>query len=166
MVSYILLFLVASAIVNFLIWICESGATLSDLCNYAKHRPAPVMMRFSHAVPLLLRRGRGEFGRGLPQFSSLCSGLSTLIVLLFLVKESSQQKDPIQNFCRRFGHQTAVIDRKLYIDGGLINWNPIPQYPTNYSSKSNGSWTKRWISIVLIVPVSRYLASVPRPRSQ
>ncbi|KAL5920865.1 hypothetical protein ACKVWC_002939 [Pyricularia oryzae] len=36
----------------------------------------------------------------------------------------------------RFGHQTAVIDRKLYIDGGFINWSPMSQYPAN---KSN-SW--------------------------
>jgi hypothetical protein len=28
-----------------------------------------------------------------------------------------------------------VIDRKLYIDGGFINYNPLSQYPTNYSSE-------------------------------
>ncbi|KAK0630774.1 hypothetical protein B0T17DRAFT_590186 [Bombardia bombarda] len=46
----------------------------------------------------------------------------------------SAQLDPVRNFCRRFGHQTAVIDRRLYIDGGLLNYNPISQYPTNYSN--------------------------------
>ena len=57
------------------------------------------------------------------------------VVLLSLVQLSVQQKDPVNNFCRRFGHQTAVIDKRLYVDGGLIDWNPIPSYPQNYSSK-------------------------------
>ncbi|KAL1842725.1 hypothetical protein VTJ49DRAFT_4363 [Mycothermus thermophilus] len=42
--------------------------------------------------------------------------------------------DPVKDFCRRFGHQTAVIDRKLYIDGGFINYNPLSQYPANYTN--------------------------------
>jgi hypothetical protein len=49
---------------------------------------------------------------------------------------SLQQKDPVNNFCRRFGHQTAVVDQKLFIDGGLVDWNPITSYPQNYTSKS------------------------------
>lgn len=53
---------------------------------------------------------------------------------LLLVGRSLQQKDPLRDFCRRFGHQTAVVDRKLYIDGGLLNWNPIVQNPKNYTS--------------------------------
>ncbi|KAI6380254.1 hypothetical protein MCOR25_001683 [Pyricularia grisea] len=56
-------------------------------------------------------------------------------VLLILVQISNQQHDPARNFCRRFGHQTAIIDRKLYIDGGFINWSPMSQYPANKSSK-------------------------------
>ncbi|KAK1750750.1 autophagy-related protein 3 [Echria macrotheca] len=47
---------------------------------------------------------------------------------------SVAQLDPVKNFCRRFGHQTAVIDRKLYIDGGFVNYNPLSQYPTNYTN--------------------------------
>jgi hypothetical protein len=58
-----------------------------------------------------------------------------LSVLLLLVQLSWQQKDPLKDFCRRFGHQTAVIDRKLYIDGGLIDWNPLAQNNNNYTSK-------------------------------
>lgn len=61
---------------------------------------------------------------------------SLLFLFLCFVQRSSQDRDPVKDFCRRFGHQTAVIDRKLYIDGGLLNWNPIAQYPANYSSKS------------------------------
>jgi len=40
------------------------------------------------------------------------------------------QRDPLKNFCRRFGHQTAVIEyqgrRRLYIDGGFVTWNVRP----------------------------------------
>jgi hypothetical protein len=52
--------------------------------------------------------------------------------LLLFAQLSLQQMDPVNNFCRRFGHQSCVIDRKLYIDGGQVNWNPVAQ---NYTSK-------------------------------
>ncbi|TVY65699.1 Kelch repeat-containing protein, partial [Lachnellula suecica] len=54
-------------------------------------------------------------------------------VLLF-ARVSLQQKDPLANFCRRFGHQTCVIDSKLYVDGGQVNWNPIAANPTNQTN--------------------------------
>lgn len=38
-------------------------------------------------------------------------------------------KDPTQDVCRRFGHQTAVIDRKLYIDGGWVYASPLETNP-------------------------------------
>ena len=38
------------------------------------------------------------------------------------------------DFCRRFGHRTAVIDNRLYIDGGYINWNPLSQNPLNHTN--------------------------------
>lgn len=56
-------------------------------------------------------------------------------LLLLFVGLSWQQKDPLNDFCRRFGHQTAVIDSKLYIDGGLVDWNPISQNDQNYTSE-------------------------------
>ncbi|CAH0017206.1 unnamed protein product [Clonostachys rhizophaga] len=43
--------------------------------------------------------------------------------LLLLVGSSLQQRDPVQNFCRRWGHQTAVVDDKLYIDGGFMTFS-------------------------------------------
>ncbi len=43
-------------------------------------------------------------------------------------------EDPLKDFCRRFGHQTAIVDRKLYIDGGLLNWSPIAANPVNHTS--------------------------------
>ena len=58
-----------------------------------------------------------------------------LVALNFAALSLQDTKDPLIDFCRRFGHQTAVIDRRLYIDGGLVNWNPISQNPLNYTSK-------------------------------
>jgi hypothetical protein len=57
-------------------------------------------------------------------------------VLSLVALSSSQQKDPLKNFCRIFGHQTTVVDRKLYVDGGLVNWAPLSASSLNYSSKS------------------------------
>lgn len=57
------------------------------------------------------------------------------VVLSIFADPSAQQRDPIKNFCRRFGHQTAVVNNKLFIDGGLVNWNPISTYPDNYTSE-------------------------------
>ncbi|KAK4106493.1 hypothetical protein N658DRAFT_414402 [Parathielavia hyrcaniae] len=59
--------------------------------------------------------------------------ISWLVLLLAFLNLSSAL-DPVENFCRRFGHQAAVIDRRLYIDGGFINYNPLSQYTTNYSN--------------------------------
>ncbi|KAI5465690.1 hypothetical protein BGZ63DRAFT_111118 [Mariannaea sp. PMI_226] len=48
---------------------------------------------------------------------------SILVLLSCYVGLSVQQRDPIKNFCRRWGHQSAVVDDKLYIDGGLITYS-------------------------------------------
>ncbi|XPS94964.1 hypothetical protein M3J09_004261 [Ascochyta lentis] len=39
--------------------------------------------------------------------------------------------NPLADFCRLHGHRTAVVDRKLYIDSGFINWAPITADPAN-----------------------------------
>lgn len=55
---------------------------------------------------------------------------------LSLVAPSYQdQKDPLRDFCRRFGHATARIDQHLFVDGGLLNWTPLDQNPNNFSSR-------------------------------
>jgi hypothetical protein len=54
--------------------------------------------------------------------------LEICLALLPLVFSQAPQ-DPILDFCRRYGHQTALVKRKLYIDGGYVNANPISQYP-------------------------------------
>lgn len=58
-----------------------------------------------------------------------------ILFLLLGVRFSLQQGDPVSNFCRRFGHQAATIDDRLYIDGGFINYNPLEEFPTNYTSR-------------------------------
>ncbi|KAF7544117.1 hypothetical protein G7046_g9852 [Stylonectria norvegica] len=57
-----------------------------------------------------------------------------LVLLACYAGISLQQRDPINNFCRRWGHQTAVVDDKLYVDGGLITYSPAPQKPENFSN--------------------------------
>lgn len=54
---------------------------------------------------------------------------------LFTRPVSLQQRDPVKNFCRRFGHQTTIVDRKLYLNGGFVNWNPLVQNPNNATSE-------------------------------
>ncbi|KAI8634555.1 hypothetical protein F5Y19DRAFT_116791 [Xylariaceae sp. FL1651] len=58
----------------------------------------------------------------------------SVLALLCALGTLNAQRDPVTNFCRRFGHQTAVIDRKLYIDGGFMNWNSLSSDPTNYTN--------------------------------
>ena len=58
-----------------------------------------------------------------------------LVLLFGLVRPSYEQFDPLRNFCRRWGHQTAVIDNKLYIDGGLVDYGTsVSPTTTNYSN--------------------------------
>lgn len=50
-----------------------------------------------------------------------------LLVLQVLVipsfgQSGQQQFDPLNDFCRRFEHQTTIIDNKLFIDGGLVDY--------------------------------------------
>lgn len=56
-----------------------------------------------------------------------------VLLLSVLAPGVHAQRDPVANFCRRFGHQTAVVDSRLYIDGGLLGWNPIGQTPNETS---------------------------------
>lgn len=57
-----------------------------------------------------------------------------LFAVLSVVTRSLQAKSPINDFCRRWGHQTAQVDGKLYVDGGQVAWNPLSANPLNYTS--------------------------------
>ncbi|KAF2099699.1 hypothetical protein NA57DRAFT_13748, partial [Rhizodiscina lignyota] len=57
-----------------------------------------------------------------------------LLALTLFTVRSFQQHDPLTNYCRLFGHQAALVDRKIYIDGGLRNWNSLDKDPKNYTN--------------------------------
>jgi hypothetical protein len=64
--------------------------------------------------------------------SQFRQGLVVLSLLLFFVNFTVQQRDPISNYCRRWGHQSAVVDDKLYIGGGLVTYDGgTPQNVSN-----------------------------------
>ncbi|KAF2847935.1 hypothetical protein T440DRAFT_455188 [Plenodomus tracheiphilus IPT5] len=51
--------------------------------------------------------------------------------LVGLVWSQGASDDPIKSFCRRWGHSTARIDSRLYIDGGMVGNIP---FKSNYSN--------------------------------
>lgn len=47
----------------------------------------------------------------------------------------AQSFDPVVDFCRRFGHQTAVIDDRLYVVGGYVDYGgSVTTTSTNYTN--------------------------------
>jgi len=100
------------------------------------------MEPFPHAAPPRCGAGPpvriGTRSAAVPAGRRLSSLSIIFAILQLLVLGCAGQKDPIKNFCRRFGHQTAVLEyqgrQRLYIDGGLINWD-LEVYPNNYTSK-------------------------------
>src|SRR5205814_5317158 len=48
--------------------------------------------------------------------------------------------NPHNNFCRRYGHQTTLVDDKLYIDGGWIDFDTFPTDQVDYASKQVGDF--------------------------
>lgn len=69
------------------------------------------------------------------RFTRTSSTCGTLLLLFgWLIELSLAQFDPIKDFCRRFGHQSAVVDDKLYVDGGIVNWKPYSETSANISS--------------------------------
>jgi hypothetical protein len=60
---------------------------------------------------------------------------STLALQLLCTLNGVTAKNPKDNFCRIYGHQTTVINDKLYVDGGLVNFNDLQKAGDNVSSK-------------------------------
>ncbi|CAE7193115.1 hypothetical protein P3342_009357 [Pyrenophora teres f. teres] len=54
-----------------------------------------------------------------------------LVVLSLVTLSLSQQDDPISGFCRRWGHTTAQVGSRLYIDGGMVGSVPFASNRTN-----------------------------------
>ena len=92
--------------------------------SYLPRRSATRMGRILWVLPISL---------AMAGFDSPCSLLLALFILSALAQPPA---DPLTDFCRRYGHQTAVIDKKLYIDGGWLYANPIQQNPVPTMSKA------------------------------
>lgn len=76
------------------------------------------------------------------------SSRNILAILCFILLSAVAQqnsKDPIANFCRRYKHQTCIIDSKLYIDGGLVYYGTsvTNESQPESSTYSNASITPR-----------------------
>ena len=54
-----------------------------------------------------------------------------LVVLSFISLSFSQQDDPVNGFCRRWGHTTAQVGSRLYIDGGMVGSVPFTSNRTS-----------------------------------
>jgi hypothetical protein len=67
----------------------------------------------------------------------------TCFFLTFACVLPQAPKDPLEDFCRRFSHQTALINRHLYIDGGYLNANPLSQNPRAVASMLSPGWPSR-----------------------
>lgn len=63
----------------------------------------------------------------------------------------------IHSSCRRWGHRTAQIDGRLYIDGGMVTYN---QQPLNYSSTK---YSQSLLRPLLTLEI-RQLAAICRPQ--
>ncbi|KAF2873284.1 hypothetical protein BDV95DRAFT_593628 [Massariosphaeria phaeospora] len=59
---------------------------------------------------------------------------SVVLSILSFASFAVAQKDPLKDFCRLFGHQTTVVDRQHYIDGGIANFGPLNEASLNYTS--------------------------------
>ncbi|CAG8958496.1 hypothetical protein HYFRA_00009810, partial [Hymenoscyphus fraxineus] len=65
--------------------------------------------------------------------------MAKILCAILLFTQISLQQDPSPEstvgFCRRFAHQSCVIDRRLYIDGGLVNYQTANDDSRNVTSK-------------------------------
>ncbi|KAK0704486.1 hypothetical protein B0H67DRAFT_350674 [Lasiosphaeris hirsuta] len=61
--------------------------------------------------------------------------LSSLSLLCSWVAFAAGQGfDPVKDFCRRWGQQSAVVDDRLYVDGGFVNYKPLTESSLNYTN--------------------------------
>lgn len=84
-----------------------------------------------------------------------------LLLVWCLIGTSVAQYDPLQDFCRRWGHQSAVVDRRLYIDGGLINYKPFSSSSQNMSSIFPSPAVDEKAPTRMQIPSSHTMTSIP-----
>jgi hypothetical protein len=92
---------------------------------------------------------------------SFTSTMLSLFTFLVFVTFSVAQRDPLKEFCRIHSHQTTVVDRKLYIDGGLVNWSPLTAESINYTSIRPTNTSV--LSMCTLIFCSRYMVEIRRP---
>ncbi|KAH7119706.1 hypothetical protein B0J11DRAFT_66918 [Dendryphion nanum] len=54
-----------------------------------------------------------------------------LLIISSSFISAQNSPEPLKNFCRRFEHSTAILNNKLYVDGGYINSSPQSANETN-----------------------------------
>ena len=84
-----------------------------------------------------------------------CRNPGLLVLALSFVFHCLALQNPRDDFCRRYGHQSTVIDDKLYIDGGWVNFDTFAKDHTDYPSKScrlvtgfELTWNSRYLVVV------------------
>jgi hypothetical protein len=79
---------------------------------------------------------RSGFNTNIFIMQTLFGKLSVLLIVILLISPYyAALQNPRDNFCRRYGHQATVIDDKLYIDGGFVNFDTFAQDHTDFPSK-------------------------------
>ena len=72
-----------------------------------------------------------------------------LVVLSLVTLSLSQQDDPISGFCRRWGHTTAQVGSRLYIDGGMVGSVPFASNRTSmWSSEQDYLFITRQSNLI------------------
>ncbi|KAJ2891489.1 hypothetical protein MKZ38_000322 [Zalerion maritima] len=97
-----------------------------------------------------------SFGRNPFTTPSILALVSSVLISV------AHAKDPVQDFCRRWGHATTVIDDRLFIDGGYVNWEPIGSDPRNYTKKATPTWKDVYannidLTLLLLLPDEWFL---------
>ena len=99
-------------------------------------RPQRTEGYFVHKLEVLLGLELMSPAQMLRWIGSRCSSWSRALSWLWISATLAQYYDPVNDFCRRFGHQSAVVDRRLYIDGGLAVGNPLSPESQNFTGTS------------------------------
>ncbi|KAK3339706.1 hypothetical protein B0T25DRAFT_511899 [Lasiosphaeria hispida] len=70
----------------------------------------------------------------MPRFNLLSRGAALSLLCSWVASTAAQGFDPVKDFCRRFGQQSAVVDDRLYVDGGFVNYKPLTESSLNYTN--------------------------------
>jgi hypothetical protein len=88
---------------------------------------------------------------------SRCSKGWALLALSLGTRTVTAVQDPKNSFCRRYGHQSTVIDDKLYIDGGWVNFDT---FKTDHKDTPSMSFSLFVPSPLRVVDTSLFESSI------